>query len=124
MTPLSSSRTPQLKDALVALDVIDLRSCSHTARTINTSLLSVIRDALKLALRESEAWDDINDFQRTHGDDYDLIVGLADEESDADGEHLVRVVDVSDGSEDERFPGSSRVECLEAAAMWCRGEMA
>ncbi len=85
--------------------------------------LSIIRSALAEALRESTAWSDITAFQRAHGDEYDLIVGLADEESEADGEYLVRLVDVSDGSDAGWFPGASRVECLEVAAGWCRGEL-
>ncbi len=84
---------------------------------------AIVISVLTEALRESAAWSDITEFQRTHSNEYDLIVGLADEESEADGEYLVRLVDVSDGSE-ERFPGASRVECLEAAAGFCRGEMA
>ncbi len=86
---------------------------------------ATVTAALTLALRESAAWSDINAFQRAHGDEYDLIVGLADEESEADGEYLVRFIDLSDGSDEGmRFPGASRVECLEAAAGFCRGEMA
>ncbi len=112
----------QLKEALAALD--ELHEGTNHRPGDRARLVHTIRTALTLALRESTAWDDINAFQRTHGDEYDLIVGLANEESEADGEYLVRLVDVSDGSDAGWFPGASRVECLEAAAGFCREELA
>ncbi len=108
----------QLKEALAVLGPSDCKG------TLYPSDFRILRAALTAALREAAAWSDITAFQRANGDEYDLIVGLADEESEADGEYLVRFIDLSDGSDEGmRFPGASRVEALEAAAVWCRGEL-
>lgn len=104
-------RGAQIKEELAALDVIDLRSCSHAARTVNTSLLSGIRDALLTAQQEAEAWEAIGRYadgfgygtsltQHTVGGSWTLEVGAG------------------------KFREKKRLEAITLAAAWCRAELA
>lgn len=91
----------QLKEALVALDAAQ-------ARFGQVGWFNVIRDALELAARESAAWEAIEAWRM--------------------GAPSLRVcsyrVEVHSGLKWLTFAGASHAEALEAAAEWCRGEMA
>lgn len=102
----AQTKGKQIRQALIDLDILSRASRWGSAPVSN------IRDALESAQREAEAWETIEAYCKADSGHFSL-----DCENGFDCSMVI-------AEPDRVAPHAARIEALEAAAKWCRAEMA